>query len=137
VKYSGLTDLSRATSKAAAPTRSTPRQRDIVLSVINNAVNGLTDDEGEVLTPGLALTTYSARRGELWERGLIEARGDVRATRTGKMAVVWRTVDASGIEAARVKAGAEARRSRINRHAKGLKRERATPEETRAALEDA
>lgn len=63
--------------------------RKSVLDAITAAgVDGLTDDEGAKLLE-MNPSTYRPRRGELDELGLIVQSGEVRATASGRRAVVW------------------------------------------------
>lgn len=49
---------------------------------------GITDQEGQGIT-GIGPQTYTPRRKELSDRGLVEDSGKTRRTRSGCRAIVW------------------------------------------------
>ncbi|MFG0300674.1 MAG: hypothetical protein ACF8K1_13855 [Phycisphaerales bacterium JB047] len=74
----------------------TPNQRSRVYAAIQSAgAWGLTDEEGEALT-GIKTQSYTPRRGELVQNGMIQDTGKRRRTASGCPAAVWVAVSKRG-----------------------------------------
>lgn len=66
-----------------------PSLRERILATIRESgPKGLTDDEGEAML-GIIAQTYTPRRGELRQMGLIRDSGERRLTRAQRPAAVW------------------------------------------------
>lgn len=74
----------------------TPNQRSRVYEAIRNAGTwGMTDEEGVAIT-GVKYQSYTPRRGELVQAGLIRDSGERRKTVSGCDAAVWVAVTKRG-----------------------------------------
>lgn len=80
-----------ATSRAAADeiTPHLGRLQKLVLNVLAQAVEGLTDEEIQ-LALGMDGSTERPRRVWLTQKGFVEDSGNKKRTRSGRLAVVWR-----------------------------------------------
>ena len=63
-----------------------------ILLLINSRQNGLTDEEGQIIT-GIAGNSYRPCRITLFDRHLVKDSGDRRYTVRGKPAVAWVITD--------------------------------------------
>lgn len=62
--------------------------RESIYQYLLSCENGSTDDAGEVVL-GMKHTTYTARRGELYKKGLVINSGIKSKTRSNRNAWVW------------------------------------------------
>ena len=67
--------------------------RELVLSILREHPDGLTDDEGAVrmtrVRPRADRLTFGRRRQELCTAGLVRDSGRLRRTPSGRWAIVW------------------------------------------------
>lgn len=81
---------------AASMAGHTTRLRELVLRILRENPDGLTDDEGAAYlstrVPGADRLTFGRRRQELCKAGLVGDSGRRRGTPHGRRAIVWRAV---------------------------------------------
>lgn len=86
IPYQARSETSRAAAESIAEGASTLRAK--VLAYLRDHPDGLTDEQ---MQGGLGMnpSTQRPRRGELLRMGLVVDSGKQRATKSGRMAVVW------------------------------------------------
>lgn len=82
-------DRQTSVDAATGARRSAPKLKAVILGLLLDRVDGLTDDQLCELLPGEHPGSVSKRRSDLVKDGLVVAHWSTRTTRFGREATVW------------------------------------------------